>query len=170
MDNDILQASILDRIFQENDEDSYLLPQAFPEGSPLHPSFPAGHATVSGACVTVLKDFFDESFTFPNPVIPDPTLDNDDDKSGTKLVHYSGSDKNSMKVGGELNKLASNISIGRNMAGVHYRSDYVESLLLGEKVAISILEDQAEDFNELYCLKFHNFNGVEVKIGNDCPP
>jgi hypothetical protein len=66
--------------------------------------------------------------------------------------------------------LASNNAIGQNMAGVHYRSDYDESLLLGEKVAVSILQDQAEDFNELYCLKFHNFNEAEVKIGNDCPP
>jgi hypothetical protein len=38
--------------------------------------------------------------------------------------------------------LASNIAIRRNMAGVHYRSDYVDSLKLGEQIAISILEDQ----------------------------
>lgn len=35
-----------------------LLPMAFPEGSPMHPSYGAGHATVAGACVTVLKAFF----------------------------------------------------------------------------------------------------------------
>src|SRR5262249_4843344 len=33
---------------------SYLLPMAFPEGSPTHPAYGAGHATVAGACVTVL--------------------------------------------------------------------------------------------------------------------
>ena len=38
---------------------TYLLPQAFPEGSPLHPSYGAGHATVAGACVTMLKALFD---------------------------------------------------------------------------------------------------------------
>ncbi len=32
---------------------SYLLPQAFPEGSPTHPAYGAGHATVAGACTTV---------------------------------------------------------------------------------------------------------------------
>jgi hypothetical protein len=171
LDNDILQAPVLDRIHKHNDKKSYLLPQAFPEGSPLHPSYPAGHATVSGACVTVLKAFFQEDYLFPRPVIPDPHLDGDEDKSGTKLVHYNGPDKNMMTVGGELNKLASNISIGRNMAGVHYRSDYVESLILGENVAISILKDQEKDFNEPYCLKFHKFDGItEVKIGNNCPP
>jgi hypothetical protein len=41
--------------------DSFLLPQAFPEGSPLHPAYGSGHATVAGACVTVLKAWFDES-------------------------------------------------------------------------------------------------------------
>ena len=37
---------------------SYLLPQAFPEGSPTHPCYPTGHGTVGGACVTALKFFF----------------------------------------------------------------------------------------------------------------
>ena len=40
---------------------SYFLPMAFPEGSPMHPAYGAGHATVAGACVTILKAFFDTS-------------------------------------------------------------------------------------------------------------
>lgn len=32
-----------------------LLPMAFPEGSPLHPAYGAGHATVAGACSTIAK-------------------------------------------------------------------------------------------------------------------
>ena len=38
-----------------------LLPMAFPEGSPTHPAYGAGHATVAGACVTILKAWFNES-------------------------------------------------------------------------------------------------------------
>jgi hypothetical protein len=38
---------------------SFLLSQAFAEGSPKHPSYPAGHGAVAGACITVLKFFFD---------------------------------------------------------------------------------------------------------------
>ena len=34
---------------------SFLLSQAFPEGSPTHPAYPTGHGTVAGACITVLK-------------------------------------------------------------------------------------------------------------------
>ena len=37
---------------------SLLLPMAFTPGSPTHPAYGAGHATVAGACVTLLKAFF----------------------------------------------------------------------------------------------------------------
>ena len=45
---------------------NYLLPQAFPEGSPTHPSYGAGHACVAGACVTILKAFFDAAAAIQN--------------------------------------------------------------------------------------------------------
>ena len=35
-----------------------------------------------------------------------------------------------MTIGGELNRLASNVAIGSNIAGVHWRSDGTESLYL----------------------------------------
>lgn len=121
-----------------------LLPMAFPEGSPTHPAYGAGHATVAGACVTILKAWFDESFVIPNPVVPDA--------NGLNLVPYSG---DTLTVGGELNKIASNVANGRNIAGVHWRSDATESLKLGEAIAISILKDQKACYNEI-------FNGFSV--------
>lgn len=121
------------------------LPQAFPEGSPTHPSYGAGHATVAGACATILKAWFDENFIIQNPVMPDTT--------GQSLVPYTGPD--TLTVGGELNKIASNVALGRNTAGVHWRSDGTESLLLGEALAISILKDQKNCYNE-------NFNGFTL--------
>jgi hypothetical protein len=56
-----------------------LLPQVFPEGAPTHPAYGAGHATVAGACVTILKAWFDESEVFdanvvPPPIPPNPAL------------------------------------------------------------------------------------------------
>ncbi|MDF9409705.1 hypothetical protein L7E55_15340 [Pelotomaculum isophthalicicum JI] len=51
---------------------SYLLPQAYPEGCPAHPAYPAGHACFTGAGVTMLKAFFKESFIIPNPVMASP--------------------------------------------------------------------------------------------------
>jgi PAP2 superfamily len=128
---------------------SFLLPQAYPEGCPPHPSYPSGHATIAGACVTVLKAYFDESFVISNPLQP-----ND---AGTARVAASGNP--TLTVGAELNKLASNVSIGRNMAGIHYRSDYLQGVFLGEEVAIGILEDQLETYNEDYSFTFTRFNG-----------
>jgi len=147
--NKILGSGVLDEIAKKNkhlndkynrhDQNPpaggkyYLLPMAFPEGSPTHPSYPAGHATVAGACVTVLRAWFNEDYPIQNPLIP-----SDD---GTKLKQYDGPGKNDLTLGGELNKLAANIAIGRNMAGVHYRSDYIQSVKLGEMVAIDTLQN-----------------------------
>ena len=131
-----------------------LLPMAFPEGSPTHPAYGAGHATVAGACVTILKAWFNESTVIQNPVIPDAT--------GLGLVPYGG---DALTVGGELNKIASNVANGRNIAGVHWRSDATESLLLGEAIAISILKDQKACYNEVFNgFSLTKFDGTTVTV------
>ena len=109
-----------------------LLPQAYPEGCPTHPSYPAGHAAIAGACATVLKACFDESHVLPEPVVASA--------DGLRCSPTQGAD---LTVGGELDKLASNIALGRDFAGVHWRSDGVEGLKLGEEVAIRLLERDA---------------------------
>jgi membrane-associated phospholipid phosphatase len=149
---DVLNSEVLNRVFSK--QRSYLLSLAYPEGSPAHPAYPSGHATIAGACVTVLKAFFKESFVIPNPV--EATTD------GLSLVPYAGSD---LTVGGELNKLASNIAIGRDTAGVHWRSDGIEGLKLGEAVAISILTDMKGCFNENFKgFSLTKFDGTEVTV------
>jgi len=69
-----------------------------------------------------------------------------------------------LTVEGELNKLASNISIGRNWAGVHYFTDYYESLLMGEEIAIGILEEQKLMFNENFSMTVPLFGGDTIRI------
>jgi hypothetical protein len=136
---------------------SYLLPQAFPEGCPLHPAYGAGHATVAGACVTILKAFFNESFVIPEPVVPGP--------GGHTLRPYTGPGADRLTVGGELNKLAANVALGRNFAGIHWRADYTESVQLGEAVAISILRDQRACYTEAFSgFTFTKFDGTTVTI------
>lgn len=133
---------------------SFLLPMAFPEGSPLHPSYGAGHATVGGACVTVLKAFFDEAFVLPDPV--------EASADGLSLIPYTGSD---LTAGGELNKLASNVALGRNIAGVHWRSDASESLRLGEEVAIRFLIEERVTFNERFGgYSLTRFDGTTITV------
>jgi hypothetical protein len=48
-----------------------------------------------------------------------------------------------LPLGGRV-KLASNIALGRDTAGVHWRSDGIEGLKLGEAVAIGILRTGSE--------------------------
>lgn len=138
-----------------------LLPLAFPEGSPTHPSYGAGHATVAGACTTILKAWFNESTRLVDiglsPVEPDP--------AGTSLVPYTGSDAGDLTVGGELNKVASNVALGRNTAGVHWRSDGTESLKLGEALAIGILRDQKSCYNEVFNgFSLTKFDGTTITV------
>lgn len=51
-----------------------LLPMAFTPGSPTHPAYGAGHATVAGICVTILKAYFQtiDSKGIPVPFVFDP--------------------------------------------------------------------------------------------------
>jgi membrane-associated phospholipid phosphatase len=128
-----------------------LLPMAFPEGSPTHPAYGAGHATVAGACVTILKAWFKESTKLADLGVT-PVQPADD---GLSLVTYTGADAGELTVGGELNKIAANVALGRNIAGVHWRSDATESLKLGEQIAISILKESRSCYNE-------DFNGFTL--------
>ena len=151
---DILNSKAVDEVRAKNGG-TYFLPMAFTEGSPTHPSYPAGHATVAGACTTVLKACFNESF-----VIPDPVVANND---GSALDPYSGPD---LTLGGEFNKLANNISLGRDAAGVHYRTDGEDGLLVGEQQAIAMLQDATLTTNEGGSFTLTKFDGTKIRIEN----
>jgi hypothetical protein len=88
---------------------SFLLPSAYPEGCPTHPSYPAAHAVNAGACATVLKVFLDESYEITKPVQASA--------DGAQLEPWSGE---TLRLGGEIDKLASNIALARDAAGVHF--------------------------------------------------
>jgi hypothetical protein len=152
---EILNSQAVDQTFSKYG--TYLLPAGFPEGNPQHPSYPEAHGVIAGACVTVLKAFFNESYVLPSPVVA-----SDD---GQSLLPYTGADAGQITVGGELNKLADNVALGRNMAGVHWRSDAVQSLLLGEALAISILRDQRHIYNEPFGgFTFTKFDGTTITV------
>lgn len=188
-----------------------LLRQAFPEGSPMHPSYGAGHATVAGACVTILKACF-QTYVDPRPVSarnplgsghvpvdfrqPEWWLEKltlsqvgvDLNESGDRIGGSSpkllsfyhppvlGADPDVLRVAGdaadltvigELNKLAANIAIARNIAGVHYYIDYYASLRLGERVAVGILEEQLLSYPEPVAMRFESFDGDRIVISGD---
>ena len=72
------------------------------------------------------------------------------------MVPYTGLDAGQMTVGSELNKLASNIGIGRALSGIHWRQDITQGMLLGEAVAISLLTRPGASLQrELHRLHLH---------------
>ncbi|MEM6484028.1 MAG: bromoperoxidase [Pseudomonadota bacterium] len=189
---------------------SVLLPMAFAEGSPMHPAYGAGHATVAGACVTILKAFFDTSAIFvridgnagfhTSEQILAQLIDCKTVEAGAYTASDTGEQLDFTVFGefesivtgnsryvryvpeivnegesspiapltleGELNKLAANISIGRNMAGVHYFSDYYDSVRMGEEIAIGILEEQALCYRtDPFVFSVPTFDGEVRRIG-----
>lgn len=149
---DALNSAALAQTFSQ--QGSYLLPMAFPEGCPLHPAYGAGHATVAGACVTILKAFFDESWQLPGAVVSAP--------DGQSLLPWSGP---ALTVGGELNKLAANVAFGRNIAGVHWRADGDQSLRLGEEVALRFLREEKMTYNEpMKGFSLTRFDGTTITV------
>lgn len=122
-------------------EANLLLAQQFPEGSPAHPSWPSGHAVVVGAAVTVIKAIYDDR----QPIIRPTTL-----AVGAKPEAFTDAAGRALTVGGELDKLASNIAFGRDWAGVHFRTDGEHGILLGEQVAIDYLRDHAREYREQF--------------------
>lgn len=132
---EVLDNSVLDKVKEKYG--SYLLSQAYAEGCPTHPAYPAGHATLSGAGATILKAFFN-----------------------AKKELSDG-----LTVEGELNKLASNIALFRDAAGVHYRSDAI-GIQLGERVAVYLLQEMVNRYHQKVVLTLPLFNGDEIKISN----
>lgn len=151
------------------------LPLAYSAGSPTHPSYGAGHATVAGACVTILKAWFQDVGlaalidSLP-PEGKDPggkpqILQPGSNSANAPLAPYSGPDRADMTVHGELNKLAANVAMGRSMGGVHFRSDNTRSLRLGERVATIMLSRLASGYAERPLgFAYRNFDGDDVKI------
>lgn len=165
------------------------LPMAFSAGSPSHPAYGAGHATVAGACVTVLKAWFDEDqtlmelFKAHNDAIASGKAPKEPTVGALQILQpghraaggglddfcepsaYGGPDAPRMTVGGELNKLASNVAMGRSMGGVHWRSDNTRSLRLGEQIAIEILRKRTAEYAERpVSFSFRSFDRQSVFI------
>jgi hypothetical protein len=149
---ELLESAVVARLREQRR--GWLLPQAYPEGCPIHPSYPAAHAVTAGACATVLKAFFDEAYVVPEPVEATP--------DGRSLLPWKG---RPLTIGDELDKLAANIAIGRDFAGVHWRSDATEGLRLGEAVALDLLRERRLLPNETFTgFSLRRFDGARETV------
>src|SRR5262249_53270719 len=133
-------------------------------GSPSHPSSPAGHAFPAGACVTLLKAMLDVG-TPDNPR-PWPVQPVQASADGLTLVNTMDTN---LTVLGELNKLAANVSEGRNMLGIHWRvSDNMHGMFMGEKVAISLLNELGATYPEKFPgFTLTKFDGTTILVGGN---
>ena len=163
--NDVLSSAVLPRILAKHG--SHFLPQAYPEGSPTHPCYTGGHATVAGACCTAIKFFFDGSQKL-RPLLQakgrdlvQPTPD------GLGLDTYTGADRDQIDINGELSKVAFNVCFGHGAhAGIHFRSSNYWGVLLGEAVALSVLKDRAKSYKEPFTINITKFDGTTATITN----
>jgi len=167
MSNEVLNSVAIQQTFSKYG--TYLLPQAFPEGSPTHPSYPTGHGTVGGACITALKFFYNGAALFGTSPLPAPVQSSSD---GTTLIPYvAPAGEPPLSVNGELNKLGHNVSFGHGIhAGIHWRSDTDTSLLLGEQIAIDFLNDKALTYNEPFSITIQKFDGSNYTFNNPGHP
>jgi hypothetical protein len=109
---------------------------------------------IAGACTTVLKAWFAESWVLPKSFVPSA--------DGGSLVEWTGP---GLTVGGELDKLAENIAYGRNYAGIHSRSDASQGLLLGEQFALHFLRETKLTMREFFHgFSLTKFDGTAVTV------
>ncbi|MCA1579218.1 MAG: twin-arginine translocation signal domain-containing protein [Acidobacteria bacterium] len=163
--NDVLSSAVLPKILAKHG--THFLPQAYPEGSPTHPCYTGGHATVAGACATAIKFFFDGRQKL-RPLLQaqgrdlvQPTPD------GLSLVPYTGADRDQIDINGELSKVAFNVCFGHGVhAGIHFRSSNHWGVLLGEEVALSVLRDRAKSYTEPFTMNITKFDGTTATITN----
>jgi hypothetical protein len=118
----------------------------------------SSQALTAGACTTLLKAWFQEDMPFPHPVKPNA--------EGTTLEPYEeGVDGPPLTVGGELNKLCHNLSLGEDMAGVQWRTDSMGDPAQGEQVALLLLREQRPAWpGRFRGLSFTCFNGTRLTL------
>jgi len=116
------------------------LPMLIAEGCPPHSSFVSGHGAIGGAvCTGLLAHFADV-----------PMLASDGSPSTTHA---------------EIRKLGWNFGDAREILGIHYRSDIVQGLLLGQRAALLVLREARQRSAEPWgTTTFVGFDGKAVTV------
>lgn len=170
--SNILDSSILTDVSNCN-FGNFLLPQAYINGSPNHPSYPSGHATYAGAMATILKAWFNCDSSMNSYVGDTLRLETSQGGETTEPIQTEFYDVSGvlhdvsgvlLKVEHEIDKLASNSAILRNVGGVHYRQDANSGLKLGEDVAIKTLENWVQNYNNNIIFRFRLRDGTIYEV------
>lgn len=152
---------------EQGDFRPYFLAMLYGEGSPTHPSYPAGHAVVAGACITVLKAF-SRTHNFKNGQYRRVKWEREAVEAASSHELTPLGTVRGMTVIGELNKLGSNVALARDFAGVHYRSDSDFGIELGEAYALEFLRSQLLEYasphmdDRRFLIELYNGTLVEI--------
>jgi hypothetical protein len=177
---DLLNSAALPLIFQRNQQlnskrgagntGSFLLPQVNNGGSPSHPDPPAGHAFTAGCGVTLLKAVFDvgtPSNPKPWPLTKPDGTPNPVVQAAPDGLSLQPTGETDLTILGELNKLAFNVSEGRDWLGIHSRiGGNSLGMTLGEATAISLLNDLGFTYPESFPgFTLTKFDGTVITVG-----
>ena len=76
-------------------------------------------------------------------------------------------DRDSLTINGELLKLAWNVTTGHGIhAGIHSRSSSFWSIILGEQIGISVLQDRAKSYTEPFTIDITRVDGTTATFTN----
>jgi membrane-associated phospholipid phosphatase len=130
------------------------MPFPIVEGSPMHPTWPAGHPVIAGAAATVMKAFRANG---PWPVLRAAALlaaaGHDNIPGGIAQASPDGNRlfpaQGNLTVHGEIDRMAWAIGFGRLPLGVHLRDDVMTGLLVGQMAAVKVLRRERDEAAEL---------------------
>ena len=133
--------------------ENLMLPMTLRDDLPLHPSDAQAQGTVAGACVTILKAVYAGPFSGP---------------SGHSRAGTGGPTNNMMPrrpgLSADLDKLASNVVLGRLVTGGYFHFENLNALRKGERIAIALLSELVETREAQGDLGFFSFDRKCVRI------
>jgi len=142
--------------------DNLMLPGTMVDNVPLMPADGAGHAIVAGACATLLKALFATHEADGQPVTLGTTAPR---AVGPAGAAQNGNCPPRPLLGCELDKLAGNVALGRNLAGGFWHAETRASLRLGERLALGLVQERLVAAARPASVSLDDFAGRRVVAG-----
>lgn len=137
--------------------DNLMLPTLSRDDVILHPSDAQSQGIIAGACMTILKAVYaGPSSSFRNTA-----------RTGKGAAHVGSSPHMLPRRSGlsdDLDKLASNLVLGRLVTGGYFHFENLTALRKGERIALALLSELVESGRAQGDLGIISFDGKSVRI------
>ncbi|SMD04721.1 hypothetical protein [Primorskyibacter flagellatus] len=137
--------------------DNLMLPHLSQGDATLRPLDAQSQGTVAGACLTILKA------VYAGPL----STSSHRQRTGKGAAHMGSSPHMLPRrpgLSGDLDKLASNMVLGRLVTGGYFHLENLAALRKGERIAMALLSELAESGRASGDLGFISFDGKPVRI------